>query len=89
MEDGGCSDGEQEDEAEGEGVTASLPRSVGTLPWLSGGGGVGTSALAASSVRRGLEVVGFVEVSQITPFSGTRKKTPLVFLCKQAAIQHH
>lgn len=41
MEDGGCSDGEQEDEAEGEGVTASLPRSVGTLPWLSGGGGLG------------------------------------------------
>lgn len=41
MEGGGCSDGEQEDEAEGEGVTASLPRSVGTLPWLSGGGGLG------------------------------------------------
>lgn len=40
VEGGGCSDGEQEDEAEGEGVTASLPRSVGTLPWLSGGSGL-------------------------------------------------
>lgn len=36
-EGGGCNDGEQEDEAEGEGVTAALPGSVGTLPWLSGG----------------------------------------------------
>lgn len=56
MEDGGCSDGEQEDEAEGEGVTASLPRSVGTLPWLSGGGGWDFSpgcVLCEAGVRSG------------------------------------
>lgn len=61
------------------------PGSVGTLPWLSGGQGFSPGCVPC---ELGLEVVGFVEISRIIPFSGTKIIISSVCLCKQAAIQH-
>lgn len=63
----------EQDGAEGDGVTAALPCSAGTLPRLSGGQDISPGCIP---VTRGLEVVGFVEISQITLFSGTSKIIP-------------